>query len=84
MWFGLILLRIVEIVGHATARVMLPFLTFGWVRAVPLSEQWLSEDFLVLREPDGAFIVDRFIATIFGVVCWAAALIVASRWGILP
>jgi hypothetical protein len=75
---------VIEIIGHATARIVLPLLTFGWVRAVPLSHQWVFEHFLLRRDSDGAFVVDWFIATLAGIVVWAAMLIVASRWGVLP
>jgi hypothetical protein len=79
-----VLMRMIEIIGHATARIVLPLLTLGWVRAVPFSQVWVFEPFLVRRDPDGAFVVDWFIATLVGVLFWTATLLLASRWGILP
>jgi hypothetical protein len=63
---------------------VLPLLTFGWVRAVPLSHQLTLEPFFVRRESNRTFVVGWFLATLVGIVFWAAALILASRWGILP
>ena len=78
-----LLFFIIEVIGHATARIVLPIFTFGWVRAVPLSHRMTSDPFLVWREPSGAYVVDWCIATITGIVFWTAALITASRWGLL-
>ncbi len=79
---------IIEFIGHATARIVLPIFTLGWMRAAPLSHQLTPEPFLLRRDSDGAFVVDWFVATLVGVVFWTVTLLLvtrfATRWGFSP
>lgn len=65
-----------DVIGHATARLLIPAVSFGRVRVQPIMGKggrfgWSG----VRREPDGTYLVEAITAEWIGVFFWIAILI---------
>lgn len=65
-----------DVIGHATARLLIPPLSFGRVRVQPILDKggrfgWSG----VRREPDGTYLVEAITAEWIGLFFWIAVLI---------
>jgi hypothetical protein len=68
---------LLELLFHGAAYVLLPYLSFGWVKAAGLSERPPSA-LAIKRMPDGTFVLGSFFAMMAGLLIWiVAAFLVA-------
>ena len=68
---------ILDLLGYATARVLLPLVTFGKVRAETVTEDEYSYNWLgARREKDGTVVLDTSTASWIGYFFWLFVLAV--------
>lgn len=66
---------LIDGVGYATARVLFPLLSFGWVRVDDAPPSTVSHNwFGFRRDIDGTVLFQRCTASLLGVVSWFVGL----------
>jgi hypothetical protein len=72
---------ILDMLGHGTARVLVPALTFGAVSVEPISGEPLRHNwFGIGRRADGSLQLEATMASWLGVLVWCFILIFALAW----
>ncbi|MCB1479738.1 MAG: hypothetical protein KDJ62_12890 [Rhodobiaceae bacterium] len=68
---------ITDFIGHTTAKLVLPLLTFGKLRVAPLASSETGFNWLgCKRQADGTILIASDTAGYIGLIPWILALIV--------
>ena len=63
---------VIQVAGYVTAWIVIPLCTLGWLRveSIPFREFVKPGKGHIKRQPNGAYLIEAELASLFGLVIW--------------